>query len=264
MERGNGNTVLLTVIGVATLLVALVGATFAYFTANVTNNSSQSLSITTAAPVALETSNSTTVIDMANAVPGTTDGPQVFTVTNPSTGNVKQSYDISLVVDSDTFNTTCTTGKATAAVGTIASGATYTCEAGESYASDRDAAFADQLELTIVQATSNATTAANVSTLKMTDASDGAVGASEKGATANTVKYNLTDGATVSAAGSYKLAQNQEIMVGEAQTYTMTLNFKEINLNQSSNAASDNGGGQLAGKTFVGHLAIDNVKAIAE
>ena len=39
MERGNGNTVLLTVIGVATLLVALVGATFAYFTATVTDSS---------------------------------------------------------------------------------------------------------------------------------------------------------------------------------------------------------------------------------
>ena len=46
MERGNGNTVLLTVIGVATLLVALVGATFAYFTANLTNNSSN-ITVTT-------------------------------------------------------------------------------------------------------------------------------------------------------------------------------------------------------------------------
>lgn len=39
MERGNRNTVLLTVIGVATLLVALVGATFAYFSATITDNS---------------------------------------------------------------------------------------------------------------------------------------------------------------------------------------------------------------------------------
>ena len=36
MEKGNDkNTVLLTVIGIATLLVAIVGATFAYFTASV-------------------------------------------------------------------------------------------------------------------------------------------------------------------------------------------------------------------------------------
>ena len=39
-EKGKkGNQVLLTVIGVATLLIAMVGATFAYFTANsVTGN----------------------------------------------------------------------------------------------------------------------------------------------------------------------------------------------------------------------------------
>ena len=41
MERGNGNTVLLTVIGVATLLVALVGATFAYFSASITGNAAE-------------------------------------------------------------------------------------------------------------------------------------------------------------------------------------------------------------------------------
>ena len=39
MESGNRNTVLLTVIGVATLLVALVGATFAYFSATISDNS---------------------------------------------------------------------------------------------------------------------------------------------------------------------------------------------------------------------------------
>ncbi len=38
MEKGRKDTVLLTVIGIATLLVAIVGATFAFFTARVTNN----------------------------------------------------------------------------------------------------------------------------------------------------------------------------------------------------------------------------------
>ncbi len=41
MENKNNkrNTILLTIIGIATLLVAIVGATFAYFTATVTGNS---------------------------------------------------------------------------------------------------------------------------------------------------------------------------------------------------------------------------------
>ena len=43
MEKGNNkNAVLLTVIGIATLLVAIVGATFAYFSAQVTYNDGNS------------------------------------------------------------------------------------------------------------------------------------------------------------------------------------------------------------------------------
>ena len=41
-ETKKGNTVLLTVIAVATLLVAVVGATFAYFTASVAGNDTAS------------------------------------------------------------------------------------------------------------------------------------------------------------------------------------------------------------------------------
>lgn len=46
-ERKNGNTVLLTVIGVATLLVALVGATFAYFTATVNTSGNKDIQVQT-------------------------------------------------------------------------------------------------------------------------------------------------------------------------------------------------------------------------
>lgn len=42
MKEGNNNTVLLTVIGIATLLVAVVGATFAYFSAQLSGTESQS------------------------------------------------------------------------------------------------------------------------------------------------------------------------------------------------------------------------------
>lgn len=47
MEKGRRDTVLLTVIAIATLLVAIVGATFAFFTARVTGqNSTSTLTIT--------------------------------------------------------------------------------------------------------------------------------------------------------------------------------------------------------------------------
>ena len=42
MKEGKNNTVLLTVIGIATLLVAVVGATFAYFSAQISGAESQS------------------------------------------------------------------------------------------------------------------------------------------------------------------------------------------------------------------------------
>lgn len=50
MEKGRRDTVLLTVIGIATLLVAIVGATFAYFTAQVSGtNRGSTITITASA-----------------------------------------------------------------------------------------------------------------------------------------------------------------------------------------------------------------------
>ena len=47
-NSGRKNTILLTVIGVSTLLVALVGATFAYFTAQLSGNpTNDNVNITT-------------------------------------------------------------------------------------------------------------------------------------------------------------------------------------------------------------------------
>lgn len=102
-ENGNGNTVLLTVIGVATLLVALVGATFAYFSATITNDANQSVIISTAKPVGLEYVSSK-AISIENAVPGAT-GEGTFTVTNPSTSSVAQTYDLDLVIETNEFTT---------------------------------------------------------------------------------------------------------------------------------------------------------------
>ncbi len=103
-EKGDGNTILLTVIGVATLLVALVGATFAYFSTQVNNESNQSLSITTAAPAGLQYVGQK--FEMTNILPGSenTDEQGTFTVENP--GTIAQTYDLTLKVDEDTLVTT--------------------------------------------------------------------------------------------------------------------------------------------------------------
>lgn len=102
-DQTRGNTILMTVIGVATLLVALVGATFAYFSATVSNASNQSVSITTATPAALEYKQ-TKALTLTNAKPGdkVTDGS--FTVTNPAGNAVTYTYDLNVMVDDNTFS----------------------------------------------------------------------------------------------------------------------------------------------------------------
>ena len=99
----NGNTVLLTVIGVATLLVALVGATFAYFTATISNSQAQSVTVTTASPVSLVYTGNP--LSLTNAIPGNSTSA-TFTVTNPGQSSVAQTYDLNLKIDNNTFNTT--------------------------------------------------------------------------------------------------------------------------------------------------------------
>jgi len=49
MEKGKNNAILLTVIGIATLLVTIVGATFAFFTARLTSGNSTEVQTITAA-----------------------------------------------------------------------------------------------------------------------------------------------------------------------------------------------------------------------
>ena len=41
MSEGKNNTVMLTIIGIATLLIAVVGATFAYFSATLTGTNDE-------------------------------------------------------------------------------------------------------------------------------------------------------------------------------------------------------------------------------
>lgn len=100
-EKKNGNTVLLTVIGVATLLVALVGATFAYFSATANNSNNQSVVIATGKPTALEYK-TTDQISLQNAQPGATDTGK-FTVKN-NDAQYTFTYDLDLVIVSNSFN----------------------------------------------------------------------------------------------------------------------------------------------------------------
>ena len=91
-----GNTVLLTVIAVATLLVAVIGATFAYFTVSVSGNDTATSVIVKTAKLGIVYEQGST-ISLDNLVPGDsrlngTTNKWTFTVENESTVNME--YDI--------------------------------------------------------------------------------------------------------------------------------------------------------------------------
>jgi len=101
-DAQRGNTVLLTIIGVATLLVALVGATFAYFSATVSNTNNESVTVTTQTPVALIYTGA--ALSLTDALPGRS-ATNTFTVQNPNTSPSDQTYDLTFYIDSNNFAT---------------------------------------------------------------------------------------------------------------------------------------------------------------
>lgn len=196
-ERRDGNTILLTVIGVATLLVALVGATFAYFSATITNNQRHSVVLTTAAPVGLEYVGST--ITMSNIVPGQSESG-TFTVKNPSKSTVAQTYDLELKVDKNELTTNTTEGA--------------------QYGEDQTS-LPGQLLVTV---TGSSTTAG---TKNGTAASNNP----EVDACTTADPCDFTDGNK----DLKHLVVGQRIEIGEVHTYIVTVDFVELNVNQNAN-----------------------------
>ena len=104
MEEPKGQTIFLSIIGIATLLVAIVGATFAWFSISVTGNENPSDIVITSGNLGQVSFTDGTAIEINNLMPGkyTT---KTFTIsqTDPSaTGEI--SYNIMLNVRSNTLS----------------------------------------------------------------------------------------------------------------------------------------------------------------
>lgn len=118
MKENRGTTVLLTVIGVATLLVAVVGATFAYFTAGVSGNDSNVKDIVVnSATVGQITFAHGNVIDLCDETdeslsctegsivyPGAQED-KTFTVTADAKSTTPVEYEVYMVISKNTFAT---------------------------------------------------------------------------------------------------------------------------------------------------------------
>ena len=103
MEDGRGQTIFLSIIGIATLLVAIIGATFAWFSITVTGNDNPTDIVITSSNLGQVSFNDGTAIDLGKLMPGNFT-TKTFTVsqTDPSaTGRI--SYNIMLNVRANTL-----------------------------------------------------------------------------------------------------------------------------------------------------------------
>ena len=101
MSEGKNNTVMLTIIGIATLLIAVVGATFAFFSAQVSGVDNQQEDVIKSATIGT-TFIGGPEVTAANIYPKEEAwGTKVFSITSNSSTGVTTSYNISLVIDAN-------------------------------------------------------------------------------------------------------------------------------------------------------------------
>ena len=102
MNNGKGNMILLTVMSIATLLVAVVGATFAYFSAMMgKGNASPTIEVTSGTISTEFNSDSNLVSGYVN--PSEVVASRDITVTGVVTGSNNLNYEATLVVNNNTY-----------------------------------------------------------------------------------------------------------------------------------------------------------------
>lgn len=102
MNSGKGNMVLLTIIAVATLLVAVAGATFAYFGATM-NSGETSTTIEVTSGTFTTEYNGDKKINAGYVNQGEVLATKEFTVTGIVTGSNNLNYEATLVINNNTY-----------------------------------------------------------------------------------------------------------------------------------------------------------------
>lgn len=105
MDNNKGQTIFLSVIGIATLLVAIVGATFAWFSISVSGNANASSIIVKTAKLGSVEFTDGNLIEMSNIRPETSpQDVKTFTVANTDAAATESiEYKIGLVIDVNTL-----------------------------------------------------------------------------------------------------------------------------------------------------------------
>ena len=99
MSEGKNNTVMLTIIGIATLLIAVVGATFAYFSATLTGTNNEKEYTVRSATVGTEFNGGVDITATGIYPKEEAWGSKTFSIKTTSTKGVSTKYRISLVID---------------------------------------------------------------------------------------------------------------------------------------------------------------------
>ena len=99
MSEGKNNTVMLTIIGIATLLIAVVGATFAYFSATLTGISDEKEYTVRSATVGTQFNGGADITATGIYPKAEAWGTKTFSIKTTSTKGVSTKYRITLVID---------------------------------------------------------------------------------------------------------------------------------------------------------------------
>lgn len=95
MENNRGQSIFLSVVGIATLLVAIVGATFAYFSISVTgNDTASSINVTTARVGGVAFDGTGAGVTVTNAYPGWTTTKQFTVAFDETQGTVDTGAEV--------------------------------------------------------------------------------------------------------------------------------------------------------------------------
>ena len=101
MNNSKGNLIFLTVICVATLLVAVIGATFAYFNISMTKDSDTTIEVTNGTIATEYQDNSK--IRFETVEPGSLIMSKTFTINGLITGSSNLAYEIDLSINENTY-----------------------------------------------------------------------------------------------------------------------------------------------------------------
>ncbi|MDD2505112.1 MAG: hypothetical protein PHF21_02430 [Bacilli bacterium] len=104
MNEGKGNTILLMIVGIATLLVAVIGATFAYFTAVLSGAETGETMRINSATIGTSYEGGEAILAHNMTHGPESKGEKKFTISATSSGSSDVLYDLGLVITTNTFS----------------------------------------------------------------------------------------------------------------------------------------------------------------